>query len=170
MTEKMDLRRAKVRLLDLAHDLELADMPTEADALRCMARGPTFTERDREVKEPEPKRNCPITRGGSFDICLPKGCTNVPIQPATPNVTERDQEVKEPEPKLKRGCCLVRVDQWDVCRDCGDFWDKSLGIRGCTPGPVQLTTPNVPRNVPNHGSFGVSKVFTYDNNPAFIER
>ena len=97
MTEKMDLRRAKVRLLDLAHDLELADMPTEADALRCMARGPTFTERDREVKEPEPKRNCPITRGDNFDTCRHcgqvwgsasqmKGCPAPPIQPATSNV------------------------------------------------------------------------------------
>jgi hypothetical protein len=44
MTEKMDLRRAKVLLLNLAHDIELADMPTEADVIRCLARGPTFTE------------------------------------------------------------------------------------------------------------------------------
>ena len=43
MTEKMDLGGAKRRLLHLAHDLELADMPTQADALRCLARGPTFT-------------------------------------------------------------------------------------------------------------------------------
>ena len=65
MTEKMDPRRAKVRLLDLAHDLELADMPTEADALRCMARGPTFSQ----PATPNVPRNVP--NHGPFTISTP---------------------------------------------------------------------------------------------------
>ena len=112
MPEKMDLRRAKVRLLDLAHDLELADMPTEADALRCMARGPTFTERDQDVKEP----------GVS--------------------------------------CLAVRMPgnfMW--CAACGIEWWSGLD-KGCLKGYPQPTTPNVPRNVPNHGPFTISTPYT----------
>jgi hypothetical protein len=75
MTEKIDLRRAKVLLLNLAQDLELADMPTEADVIRCLARGPTFSEKPPSVPNAVTHYGVIYAPVWDFQLCDTQGGT-----------------------------------------------------------------------------------------------